>query len=99
MVPARILDALFEQRTMELKALGATQSDLINAAFEYVLREKALPAAPTSKETVRSLSPEKKAELAQALNACTLDISVSADVAEDKAAIRSERAKRYEALA
>lgn len=99
MVSARIPDALFEQGSMQLKALGATTSELVNAAFEYLLREGALPTRAPQKDSRRSLSRDEGEALARALRACSLDLDISSDIASDKAIIQSERTRRYEALA
>jgi len=37
MISARIPDALYSQASIQLASLGASTSDLVNAAFEYVL--------------------------------------------------------------
>ena len=49
MISARIPDALYSQASIQLASLGASTSDLVNAAFEYVLEEHALPTAHPSK--------------------------------------------------
>mgnify|MGYP001092759146 CR=1 FL=1 len=43
MVSARIPDALFDQGSAQLEDLGVTPSELIKAAYEYVVKERALP--------------------------------------------------------
>lgn len=99
MVTARVPDALFEQGSIQLRSLGATPSELVKAAFEYLLSERALPqggaCAPRER---RELSAEQTERLREALRACSLDLDIPADVAHDKR-IAHEVRSRHEALA
>lgn len=99
MVTARVPDALFEQASIQLEKIGATTSELVNAAFEYVLQKKALPKISSADNKDRHLSKEKREEIAQIFQACSLDLDIPTDLAYDKRVIQEERAKRYETLA
>ncbi|MDO4503037.1 MAG: type II toxin-antitoxin system RelB/DinJ family antitoxin [Coriobacteriia bacterium] len=48
MASARVEDELHAQASDILKQLGATQTQLINAAFEHVVRTRTLPGSPTT---------------------------------------------------
>ena len=74
MVTARVPDALFEQASIQLEKIGATTSELVNAAFEYVLQKKALPETSSVDTNDRQLSKEKRDELARIFKACSLDL-------------------------
>lgn len=100
MVSARIPDAVYDQACAQLTELGSCPTELINAAFEYVLQERRIPkskAAPKAQR--RKLSEGDRARLQQMLAACTLDTSIPSDVAHDKMTIAKAKAAKYEALA
>lgn len=101
MVSARVPDALFEQGSLQLEALGSNATELVRAAFEYVLKNKALPTTEpiASKQKQRKLTAEQRKQLQSALRACTLNVNISADIASNKQAVRDARSARYEALA
>lgn len=103
MVSARVPDAIYDQVSAQLAELGSSPSELVNSAFEYVLQEKKLPAAPKAapKKKVRKLSQEQTERLRRFFAACTLDPpgKIPSDVAYDKKAIAEARRAKYEALA
>lgn len=99
MVTARVPDALFEQASIQLEKIGATTSELVNAAFEYVLQNKSLPKISSTDDKDRHLSKEKQEELAHIFKACSLNLDLPTDLAYDKRIIQEERVKRYETLA
>lgn len=99
MVTARVPDALFEQGSLQLKELGFTPSDLVKAAFEYVLSEHSLPTKPKAQSSVRKLSDEQLAALQSSLAACSLNLKIPSDIAWDKQIAQEARVSRYEALA
>lgn len=98
MVSARVPMELRDQVNEQLKRIGATPTDLINRAYEFVLANKALPDARAGLASgKRTLSPAQRAELAQSIERTTLplfggiDASVSYDdLLED--ALRTEYA-------
>ncbi|WP_251212351.1 hypothetical protein [Adlercreutzia murintestinalis] len=103
MVSARVSDALYERGSAQLEALGATVSELITSAFEYVLKEQTLPCAASGANAVdanaRTLSKEKADFLKGFLHDCTLNVSIPADVSYDKQAICAARESRHETAA
>lgn len=99
MVTARVPDALYEQGALQLEKIGATTSELVKAAFEYVLKEHSLPKKQASSSKDRTLSKERAQELAKAFQACTLELNIPSDIDYDKQTIREARSARYEALA
>ena len=64
MISARIPDALYSQASIQLASLEASTSDLVNAAFEYVLEEHALPTAHPSKSKQKKTSSVERSETA-----------------------------------
>lgn len=99
MVSARVPDALFDQGNIQLEKLGATTSDLIKSAFEYVLKEHALPSGSESHSSKRLLTKAQATRLRDSLAACSLHLDIPSDVAHDKRIAREARIERHEALA
>ena len=99
MVSARVPDALFDQASAQLEKMGATTSDLVNAAFEYVLKEHALPLVPKRCNPKRRLTKTQMTNLRNSLAACSLHLDISADVAQDRHTAREARIEHHEALA
>lgn len=99
MVSARIPSALYEQASLLMESLGFTTSELVNAAFEYVLKEHALPqVSPSSKDTKkRSLSSKQKGELAEFFEQCTIPVDVPNF--DYKKILREGKIDDYETLA
>lgn len=94
LVSARISPAKKEAGKRVLDSLGASASDLINSAYDYLLAEKKLPMA--------TADPAFSIEGAQAFLAeSTLDIDWGG-VAPDgdyRSIIRKGKQERYESLA
>ena len=86
MISARIPDALYSQASIQLASLGASTSDLVNAAFEYVLEEHALPTAHPSKnkQKKRALSKDQKQLIKNMFKNCMLDLDIPDDIKADK---------------
>lgn len=101
MVSARIPDATFEQASMQLESIDASMTDLINAAFEYLLQEHRLPLTErtSSGSTVRKMSKAQAAEFKSMLDACTMKMDIPSDVAFDKQIILEAKQAKHEALA
>lgn len=83
-VTARIPDEIQRQGTDILKELGATTTQLVNAAYTYLISQHRLPApldtlsATASADgpvTHRSLDADARAELASSIEATTFDLS------------------------
>lgn len=100
MVSARIPDALFAQGCAQLEELGATQTQLVKAAFDYLLQERSLPRPLREKKEAvqRRLSTEQRASLERKLASCQLDISIPSDVGYDKEIAHQGRKAKYEAV-
>lgn len=100
MVSARIPDALFDQGCARLEELGATQTQLVKAAFDYLLAERSLPHSPSNKKKAvrKELSPEQRQLLAAKLSSCQLGIDIPSDVAYAKKAAHQAREAKYEAV-
>lgn len=99
MISARIPDSIYEQGLLQLKSLGMTPSQLINAAFEYLLSENSLPQVSNKENKSRTLSKKDHAHLKNAFRACTVDVNMPSDIAYDKRTARESRAARHENLA
>lgn len=101
MVSARIPDALYSQASIQLASLGATTSDLVNAAFEYVLEKHALPTArqPEGKQEKRVLSKDQKKLINGMFENCILDLDIPDDIKADKRYAQTVRANKYEDIA
>ena len=98
MVSARIPDALFAQGCAQLEELGASQTQ--RAAFDYLLKERALPSSSSREEgtTRRALSPEQRRSLERKLASCRLGVSIPSEVAYDKEMAHRGREAKYEAV-
>lgn len=101
MVSARIPDALYSQASIQLASLGVTTSDLVNAAFEYVLEKHALPTAhqPEGEQKKRVLSKDQKKLINGMFENCMLDLDISDDLKADKQYVQAVRANKYEDIA
>lgn len=100
MVSARIPDALFDRGCAQLEELGASQTQLIRAAFDYLLEERSLPRSPhkEKKAARRKLSDAQRRALGQKLASCRLDVRIPSDVAYDKETAHRAREAKYEAV-
>lgn len=98
MVSARISDALFDQGCAQLEELGATQTQLIKAAFDYLIEERSLPQPPRKKRSAvrRSLSEGQRSLLVGKLASCQLDVHIPSEVEYDKSIARRAREAKYE---
>lgn len=72
-VTARVPIAIKERGNAVLKDLGATPSQLINAAYEFVLAEKQLPKPHNQFNSVhgndRTLTPQQREKIRSSLKA------------------------------
>ena len=100
MISARVPDAVYEQALSQLDRLGANPSDLVNAAFEYLVEERALPKPSTAKAVkTRALSREQRHKLSSFFRSCTIEVAMPTDVSYDKRVIAEAKGAKYEALA
>lgn len=75
-VTARVPSEIKEQGNAVLKKIGFTPTELVNAAYKYVLEHEELPCTFSSFEDLRgqhrTLTPEQKAMLQERMRATTL---------------------------
>lgn len=100
-VTARVPIEIKEQGNEILKKMGATPTQLINAAYEYVLSRGELPLVqPDTTERKKKLSQDEQEQLAQSIQATSF--AVPKDFWSDenyKDLIQRDRGADYEALA
>ena len=95
MVSARVPGAKKKRAVGVLSSIGASMSDLINSALDYVIANEALPEV----ESAEAASPTD-AGFAKFVSASTLDIDWSDEPGLDyKEFMRRERLADYESLA
>ncbi|WP_251158695.1 hypothetical protein [Caniella muris] len=103
-ISARVPDEVRRQGLSRLRAQGATVSDLVNAAFDYLIQTGELPGRPSKVQGrrgplgARALSPAQADELRRSLEATTFPDAVPADGGNYKAALAEGRRRDYEAL-
>lgn len=99
-VTARVPVELKEQVVAKLQDIGATQSELVNAAFAYVMATGALPRAHTSADSAtRRLDAQKLAIIEKRLRETTFPVPEDAwEGRSYKEILAEERAAAYEAL-
>ena len=80
-VTARVPAEVRDQGNAILRQLGATPTELVNAAYEYLLNEKRLPPVAHGAEElpggVRALSPEDAAKVLESLDSMALEVPES----------------------
>lgn len=80
-VTARVPLEVKEQGNAVLRKIGSTPTELVNAAYRYVLDHEALPQAEPSLEEAaerhRALSPERKAQIKAFVERTTLQAPAS----------------------
>ena len=101
MVSARIPDAMYEQANHCLQELKSSPSELIKAAFDYLIEHQTLPPVQNFNDAKqnRELDYETREHLKQAFRSCTLGVNYSNDINQEKEEIRSAKVSKYEALA
>ena len=105
-VSARIPVETKKQADKKLRSMGSSATELINAAYNYVLSEGALPTpskTTPSKSKARQLSPEKAAHLKEFFAKTTFTLPEAAyaelNATSYKDMIAEGRRADYEALA
>lgn len=77
-VTARVPSEIRDQGNEILKKIGSTPTELVNAAYEYVLKNEELPSTSPSlaelKGKHRVLSPEQKEMLRERMRKTTLHV-------------------------
>jgi len=100
-VTARVPVAVKEQVGSILRDIGSTPSQLVNAAYEYVLAEHKLPRTSDGLEDVasasRRLSAEQQQRIAAALEA--MYVGPSRDERPFADQLREARDERYASFA
>lgn len=103
MVTARVPVEIKEQGAAILKEMGSSITELVNAAFSYLLAERKLPglkgSATASGKNLRTLSPEQRREFLALIAGCALaNPSSGWDGRDWREIAAEERARDYEAL-
>ena len=104
-VSARVPDEVRRQAVARLRARGATVSDLVNAAFDYIIQTGELPGdapgseAPHRGRGPRALDPAQAAGLRESLAATTFPGATPAATGGTyKEFLAEGRRRDYEAL-
>lgn len=99
-VVARVPAEIKEQVDGVLEKMGATSTQLINAAYEYVLSQGELPLVqPDQDNNKRNLSLDEQKQLAKSIRASSFAVSESFWGDEsDKDRIGRDRRVDYETL-
>ena len=97
MTTARIPDELYDQGMQRLEALGMGTTDLIRAAFKYLVATGNIPE-PASASTTRAIDTQQKQEFASKLAGSRLNIDLPADW-DYKEELARGKWEDYEALA
>ncbi len=96
-VTARVPVEIKEQGNALLKSIGSTPTQLVNAAYEFLLSEKELPRVEDNlvkeKGTHRKLSVERQKEIADSLSVMRLGASSSQEGFRDR--LNRARDERY----
>lgn len=100
-VTARVPVEVKEQVNEILNEIGATQTQLVNAAYDYVLSQRELPRAkPPSRRTTRRLTAEQMRELRERMERMTIAVPEDFWAGRSyKDIIAEGKAADYEALA
>jgi len=99
-VTARVPVEIKEQGNAKLKSIGATPTELVNAAYRYVLKTGELPRAnkhPLAQDGAnrsRRLSNQQRSELIASLSAMTLP-AASDDTRSFSELLAEARDERY----
>lgn len=95
-VTARVPIELKDQGNHILKSIGSSPTQLVNAAYRYLLQEKKLPTANTTlsqlEGTHRKLSEDQAKKIIDSLNAMKLGNLDGSDI---KTQLNAARDKRY----
>lgn len=101
MVTARVPQEIKEQGNALLKSIGSTPTELVNAAYSYVIKEHALPIAHVSQESTsensRILSAQQKEKIRAALSSMRLNIDKETNISF-KEQLNEARDERFAAI-
>ena len=98
MATARIPDEIYDQGTQRLEELGIGTTDLVRAAFNYLLATGELPNPPVKQKSVRKMTVQHKKELAAKMAASRLTITLPSNW-DYKKELEKGKWADYEALA
>lgn len=80
-VTARVPAEIRDQGNAILRQLGATPTELVNAAYEFLLHEKRLPVVAHGAEDlpggIRALSPDAATAMLETLDSMALEVPES----------------------
>lgn len=101
MVSARIPDAIYDQALDQLQSLGATPTELIKCAFDYLLQNNSLPSTQPKEASLSNTFEDasKRKFLQKFFQRCTLSVDIPSDLEYDKQVTIDARTAKYEALA
>ncbi len=99
MVSARVPDAVYESACAKLKEIGSSPSELINSAFDFVLKSGTLPNETRDKRRPQRLNKKQAMRLKQVFADCMLGVNPVDDIEDDKRIAHEARLEKYEALA
>lgn len=98
-VTARVPTEIRDQGNEILKKIGSTPTELVNAAYEYVLKNGKLPSTSPSLEELkgkhRVLSPEQKEMLRERMRKVRLIAPDNGGDKTDKELLAEARDERY----
>lgn len=100
-ITARVPVEVKEQVNEILKEIGATQTQLVNAAYDYVLSQRELPIVrPPLRRASRMLTAEQKRDLRERVESMTFAVPEDFWAGRSyKDIIAEGKAADYEALA
>lgn len=101
MVSARIPDAVYDQALDQLQRLGATPTELIKCAFDYLLQNNSLPSAQPKDASLSHTFEDasKRAFLHKFFRKCMLEVDIPTNIEYDKQTATEAKAAKYEAFA
>ena len=98
-VTAHVPEGVRDRGVEVLKSIGSTTSELVNAAFDYVIQAKELPRFEQAKRGgVRSLSKEQVKNLTEFMRSVKVDVPAAWDDASFEDLLDDAMGQRYAGL-
>ena len=98
-VTARVPEGVRDRGVEVLKDIGSTTSELINAAFDYVIQAKELPRFEQARRgEARTLSKEQVEDLSEFMRAVKVDVPAAWDDASFEDLLDDAMGQRYAGL-
>ena len=97
-VTARVPEGVRARGVDVLREIGSSTSELVNAAFEYVIKERKLPRPQprtTDGADARALSPEQLSEVASFMERVKVDVPAQWDDTPFEELLEREMGQRY----